>query len=496
MPDPLNANTSVPQAFDVLVIGGGPAGVTAALRASELGASVALVERARLGGTCTLDGCVPTRVLAHAARLLRDVEQCEDYGFFGPRPALDFPQLIAKTQKVVYRIEEKKQLIRHLEASGITVFAGAGQASFVDPNRVALRDGTQLQASRFIICAGGRPRRLDFPGAEHAITHSDVWSLRALPESIAIIGAAATGCQLASIFSTFGARVALFDVSPRILPAEDLLLSQEMASAFTRRWIEIYPGIEGINRIEKGGDQLQFYYSAEGKTRNISVETVILAVGWPGNLAGLNLEAAGVESSKGYIPVDVKLQTNVPHIFAAGDITGKMMLVQSASYEARVAAENAVLGEGQAYAHKVVPHGGFTDPEYGSVGMTEEEARGRHNCLTATIPYADLDRAVIDGRLEGFCKLIVSRETHRILGAHVMGEGALEVVQIVAAGMTAGVKVDQFAQIELAYPTYAAIVGLAARKLSSELGNVPMASEWLALGRPHAAEWERRDEES
>jgi dihydrolipoamide dehydrogenase len=170
------------------------------------------------------------------------------------------------------------------------------------------------------------------------------------------------------------------------------------------------------------------------------------------------------------------------------------MLVQSASYGARVAAENAVLGEDQAYAEKVVPHGGFTDPEYGSVGLTEEEARSRHTCITAVIPYADLDRAVIDGRPEGFCKLIASRETHRILGAHVMGEQALEVVQIVAAGMTSGIKVDHFAQLELAYPTYAAVVGLAARKLANDLGTVPMASEWRALARPQAAEWERRDE--
>ncbi|MDX1435539.1 MAG: NAD(P)/FAD-dependent oxidoreductase [Anaerolineales bacterium] len=489
-------NDTTTNSFDLIVIGGGPAGVTAALRARELGSSVALVERGRLGGTCTLDGCVPTRVLAHTARLLRDVEQCEEYGLTGPKPTLDFSQLIAKTQQVVYKIEEKKQLIRHLEASGVTVFTGIGPARFVDPHSISLPDGTRLQAGRFVIAVGGRPRHLEFPGAQYAITHSDVWGLQELPESLAIVGAAATGCQLASIFNAFGTQVALFDISDNILPGEDQSLRAGMASAFNRRWIDIFPGIDGVNRIEKGDKKLRMVYSSGGETKTINVEMVILAVGWPGNLADLNLAGAGVESDGGYIPVNVMLQTNIPHIYAAGDITGKMMLVQSASYEARVAVENAVLGENQAYAHKVVPHGGFTDPEYGSVGMTEEQACERHNCLSATIPYSDLDRAVIDGRPDGFCKLIVSRDTHRILGAHVMGEQALEVIQVIAAGMTAGVNVDHFAELELAYPTYASIVGLAARKLAHELGTVPKAAQWQALAKSHVSEWERSDRET
>jgi pyruvate/2-oxoglutarate dehydrogenase complex dihydrolipoamide dehydrogenase (E3) component len=479
--------------FDLIVIGGGPAGVTAALRASELGGSVALIERGRLGGTCTLDGCVPTRVLAYTARLLREFEQGEEYGLTGPKPTLDFPQLIAKTQQVVYKTEEKKQLIRHLELSGVTVFAGIGPARFKDPHTITLPDRTILQADHFVIAVGGRPRHLEFPGAQYALTHSDVWTLQKLPESLAIIGAAATGCQLASIFNAFGTQVALFEISQNILPAEDAMIRQAMASAFTRRWIDIYAGIDGIDRIEKGEKKFSLVYKTQGESQTIHSEMVILAVGWPGNLADLNLPGAGVESDGGYIPVNVNLQTNVPHIYAAGDITGKMMLVQSASYEARVAAENAVLGENQAYAHKVVPHGGFTDPEYGSVGMTEEQACQRHSCISATVPYSDLDRAVIDGRAEGFCKLIVSRDTHRILGAHVTGEQALEVVQVIAAGMTAGVNVDQFAEMELAYPTYASIVGLVARKIAHELGTVPMAAQWQALAKSHVAEWERTD---
>jgi dihydrolipoamide dehydrogenase len=183
----------------------------------------------------------------------------------------------------------------------------------------------------------------------------------------------------------------------------------------------------------------------------------------------------------------------VPHIYAAGDLNGRMMLVQSASYEARIAVENALLNGRLRNDHQIVPHGGFTDPEYGSVGLTESQARSAHDCLVATVPYADIDRAVIDGYTDGYCKLIVSVETHRILGAHVVGEQAVEVVQIIAAGMAADMWVEQLAELELAYPTYTAIVGLAARQLVRELGVVPLAPEWRSLKRlqQRGSEWER-----
>jgi dihydrolipoamide dehydrogenase len=201
-----------------------------------------------------------------------------------------------------------------------------------------------------------------------------------------------------------------------------------------------------------------------------------------------------VASERGYVIVDEYLQTSAPHIFAAGDINGQMMLVQSASYEARIAAENAVLGVGQLYRHQVVPHGGFTDPEYASVGLTEEQAQAEGDpCMVAVVPYADMDRAVIDDRTEGFCKLIVSSERHRILGAHIVGEQALEAIQLVAAGMAADMWVEQLAEMELAYPTYTAIVGLAARRVVHDLGVMPLAPQWRALGIGHAAEWERSE---
>lgn len=478
--------------YEVLVIGGGPAGVTAALRAAELGANVALVERSRLGGTCTNDGCVPTRVLAHAARLRRDAEQFANYGLSGAPPQVDFAQVLSRTQQIVYQVHEKKQLVDHLERSGVSVFYETGEANFSDPHTITLGNGERMQAEKFVIAAGGHARRLTFPGSEHALTHSDIWSLNRLPASIVVVGGAATGSQLASIFSAFGAKVWLLEVGPALLGREDPILAHAVEDCFRARGIEVITGIGGVDRIEKRGEQLDFYYTYQGENVLLSADAVVMATGWPGNADQLNLPAANVTSERGYIQVNDYLQTSAEHIFAAGDITGRMMLVQSAGYEARVAAENAVMGVGQPQRHLIVPHGGFTDPEYGSVGLTEDQARASHpDPAVAVVPYKSLDRAVVDGHTEGFCKLIVSRENHRMLGAHVVGEQALEIVHLVASGMAADMWVEQLAELEIAYPTYTAVVGLAARQIVQDLGVVPMTPEWRSLGKLPATEWER-----
>jgi pyruvate/2-oxoglutarate dehydrogenase complex dihydrolipoamide dehydrogenase (E3) component len=453
-----------------------------------------LVERANMGGVCTNDGCVPTRVLAKAARLRRDAEQFAQYGLEGEPPEVDFARLLNRAQHVVYTVHEKKQLQGQLEAAGVRVFDRVGAARFLDEYTLTLDGGKSLQGEKFILCSGGHARRITFPGSEHALTHSDIWAMRKLPRSIVVVGGAATGCQLASIFAAFGARVRLLDVAPRILAAEDEAVSDGVAEAFGRRGIEISTRIGGIKCIEKRDGHLRLYYGENGTGHTLDTEAVVLAVGWSGNIEGLNLEVAGVETERGYVRVDDTLRTSAPHVFAAGDITGRMMLVQSATHEGNLAAEQAVLGGERSYRHEIVPHGSFTDPEYASVGLTERRAQGAgYDCAVAMVPYAELDRSIIDGYTEGFCKLVVDSSSRRILGAHLVGEQAVEVVQIVATAMRAEMPVELLADVEFAYPTFTAIVGIASRRILRALGLVAVSPRWGIPERTLGAEWEHQD---
>lgn len=475
---------------EVVVVGGGPAGVSAALRARELGANVTLVERGRLGGTCTNRGCVPVRALARAARLWRDAQQLPQFGLAQPSPQIDFSALMHQIKERIEEIQAKKQLRAHLEENGITIREEAGIAAFQDPHILVLENGERLTGDAFILCPGGRPGKPDFPGSEHALTILDLWELSTLPRSIAIVGGAATGCQLASVLATLGTKVTLLEVAERLLSTEDACVSEAMATAFTQRGITVQTGLPQTERLEKTELGLRLTYPESASIAPIEVEAVLLSTGWPGNLAELKLGAAGVKVEDNFIQVDDALRTSVPHIYAAGDVTGRSLLVPSAIAEGRLAAENCLQASSQKSLHQNVPRGGFTDPEYAGVGQTEQQAREKEDILVVRIPYRELDRALIDGHPEGFCKLIVSRQTGNILGAHVVGEQALEVVQTVAAGMAAGIRVDQLATVELAYPTFTAILGLAARQACKERDRRSSDATTGTLTHPRATEWE------
>jgi pyruvate/2-oxoglutarate dehydrogenase complex dihydrolipoamide dehydrogenase (E3) component len=480
---------------DLVVIGGGPAGVSAALRARELGATAALLERGNLGGSCTNDGCVPTRVLAKTARLLRDAGQAAEFGLVGAPPTVDLAAVLRRVRATVDRVHATKDLERHLARSGVTVRVGAGPARFLDPHTLVLPDGERVEGRQFVLCAGGHARRLDFPGAELVRTHSEVWSLPRLPAALVVVGGAATGCQLASVFAAFGSKVTLLDAAPTLLGGEDADVARAIEAALVARGVEVITGIGRIERIEPADGRLRLAYLLGSAESAVDADEVLLAVGWPGNTDGLGLGVAGVQVEGGYVVVDDTLRTSAGHIWAAGDLTGRMMLAQSATAEGRLAAENALLGDERPHVDAVVPHGGFTDPEYGGVGLTEAAARARPGepVAVATVAYQDLDRAVLDGRTEGFCKLIAEHGSHRVVGAHVVGEQAVEVVQVAATAMAADMRVEQLAEVDLAYPTFTAVVGLAARRLARELGAVEMSPAWRALGRADQAEWERRE---
>lgn len=467
----------------VIVLGGGPAGVTAALRARELGVEVTLLESKRIGGTSINDGPAPVCTLARAARLLRDTSSWSTFGLLGDPPRADLAAVLANANRVANYAHEKKHLAEHLRASGIEVVEGIGPVRFRDPHTLISADGNTWQVDRCIIAVGGHGQTLPIPGNELGLTYNDIRSLTALPARVAVIGGASTGCQLASIFEDFGCRVTLIQSSPYLIPQEDEAISTALLAEFRRQGMAVIVNARAEG-LERAPDGIRLRYRANGRagqaaeTQEILVDAVFFAVGWPGNIETLGVEAAGLATERSYITVNDYLQTSAPHIFAAGDINGRSMLVQSAVHEGQIAAENAVLGPHRRFTHDVVPSGSFTDPEYASVGMTEAQAREHYDVAIATVHYDELLRPVADGHPEGFCKLIVERRQRHILGAHVLGEYSVEVIQMVAACMAAGMRIEQLAELQLAYPTFTEAVGLAARRLVRELGVVPMAPSW------------------
>jgi len=380
----------------LIVLGGGPAGLTAALQARELHGEVTLLESKRVGGTSINEGPAPVRTLARAARLARDAGSWETFGLRGERPQINLAAVLANAKRVAQYAHEKKHLAEYINSTGIELIEGVGPARFLDQHTVSVADGRTWQADKFIIAVGGHGRILPIPGAELALTYSDIWSLTQLPTSVAIVGGAATGCQLASILEDFGCQIYLLELAPRLIPQEDEDISLALADAFGKHHMTVITGAQ-TERLEKTGGGIRLHYRKQGHPNSLNVSVVFFATGWPGNVDMLNLAAAGMVTEHSYIPVNDYLQSNVRHIFAAGDINGQRMLVQCARYEGRIAAENAVLGPYHRCTHEIVPSGSFTDPEYASVGLTEAQARQQYDCAVAVVQYDDLLRPIADG---------------------------------------------------------------------------------------------------
>ena len=457
--------------YDVAVIGAGPAGTAAALRASELGAKVVVLEAGRTGGTCVNTGCVPTRVLAKTARLLRESRHADDYGVRVGAPEIDWATTVARVHERVERVRSIKREAERFAAAGVDLIQ-EGRARFADDHTLVLDSGRRMTADAILICVGGHSRRLPIPGAELATVPEDVLSLSTLPRRVAVIGAGNTGAQLVTVFSSFGSEVTLLDVAPRVLMASDASIAATVEAAFSAQGIDVRTGIETVTSLEqRDGDGIRLTWREGGESRESTYDTVIMATGWPADVEDLGLAQAGIEIERSAIPADRYFRTIVPHIFAVGDANGRDMLVQAAQFEGEAAAENAVLGANRRTPHHLLPAGGFTDPDYAGVGLTEDQARERDtDCVVVSVPYASLERAVIDDREIGFLKLIADRRRELILGAHAVGENAIEVIQSVTTAMAAGVDVSTLAGVRFAYPTYSAIIGLAARAVLAETG--------------------------
>jgi pyruvate/2-oxoglutarate dehydrogenase complex dihydrolipoamide dehydrogenase (E3) component len=453
--------------LDVVVIGAGPAGVVAALRAARLGASTALITRDEFGGMAANDGPVPVRTLAQAARLIREARQLPLYGIAGGEPSLDYGRLLGRVRHTLLRDD--------LERAGVDIHEQAGSARLADAHTVESDNAPRLQADKVILCTGGASRPLAVPGFDLTATHSDAWRLSSVPPSLVVVGAGATGVQVASIFNAFGSQVHLVEIAPRILMSEDQEVSAAVTAAMTASGVQVVTDAGTIDRFERCATGVRLTHSARDGPHSIDAALAVVAAGWVAATAGLGLDPAGVQTDgRGYIQADAHLRTTLPHVFAAGDVTGRALVVHEAVRQGLVAATNAVLGATTVLSSQVSPIGSFTDPEYASVGLTEAAARDNRDVAVATVRFDSLPRPIIDGRQTGFCKLVVDRELHTILGCHVVGERAVELAQLAATAMAAKMPVEQLALVPFSFPTYANALGRAAILAAIELDHSGM----------------------
>jgi pyruvate/2-oxoglutarate dehydrogenase complex dihydrolipoamide dehydrogenase (E3) component len=352
-----------------------------------------------------------------------------------------------------------------------------GAARFTDSHTVETERGLKLQADRFIICTGGVSRRLAIPGFELTSSHSDAWKLAQVPPSMLVIGTGHTGVQIASIFHAFGTRVELFESGPSILRSEDEDVAMAVASAFRESGVAVHEHFGAITSFEKTPTGVRMNFRTGERDAHAEAALVVVAAGWVADTARLNLAPIGVEvDARGSIKVDEFLRTSVPHIFAAGDVTGRLMLVPSAVEDGFIAATNAVEGPTHPLPHRVSPSGSFSFPEYAQVGLTEAKAREAHDVVATVVAFDGAVRAIIEGRTFGFCKLVADRRSYRILGCHVVGERAVEIVQLASIAIAAGMRVDELARVAVSFPTYAEVLVHAAVRCAVELG-LPLSGQ-------------------
>jgi pyruvate/2-oxoglutarate dehydrogenase complex dihydrolipoamide dehydrogenase (E3) component len=465
----------------LLVIGGGPAGSSAALQARELGAEVTLLEADQVGGTSLNRGPAPVRTLARAARLARDWSSWEQFGLRGPRPTLDLDAVLANSSRVAEHAHGKKDVAGLMRGLGVDLIEHLGPVRFTDPNTVRADDGRSWRGDRIIVAVGGHAAPLPVPGGHLALGYDELRSMKALPGEVLVVGGADTGCQIASIFDDFGVPVRILEFGPTLVPIADPDVSAALRAAFETQGMQVFTGSR-VTELEADGDRTIVHFLRDGEERRVEVDAVFAAVGWPANLDHLDLDAAGITCDRTGIPVDDFLRTDVADVFAVGDANGRAKLAQMARLEGRVAAWNAVHGPTRRPDYKVVPSGSFTDPEYGAVGLTEPQAARDHDIAVGIARYDDLLRPVADGHADGFCKLIADRSTHRVLGAHVLGEYSAETVQVVATAMSAGMTVEQLAGMQFAFPTFTEAVSMAAQKACRVIGTGHFPTAWSYLG--------------
>jgi dihydrolipoamide dehydrogenase len=415
---------------DLIVIGSGPGGYVAAIRAAQLGMRVAVVEKdSRFGGTCLHRGCIPTKALLHTAGLLDEVRRADEFGVEVGDSRLDLEKAHGYKSRVVDKNSQGiAYLFRKNRIEGIH-----GRGRLLGTNDVAVEgaDGSATySAENILIATGSVPREIPFaPSDGERILNSDhILELAHVPESLVVLGAGAVGAEFASIFTSFGAQVTIVEMLPRLLPLEDAEISRELARAFRKRGIKSLTGAK-LAGVESTDGGLRLALEGDGDPKPLEAEMLLVAVGRAPVTDGLGLEEVGVETDKGYIRVDEKMRTSAEGIYAIGDVVPTPWLAHVASAEGILAVEQMAGLEPRPLDYDHVPSVTYCDPEVGSVGLSEEQARERgHEVETGKFPFSALSKAAIIGKTGGFVKVVRDKRYDELLGVHIIGAHATDLI--------------------------------------------------------------------
>ena len=441
--------------FDIIVIGAGPGGYETALLAAERGKKVLLVNGGRLGGTCLNAGCIPTKCMVRDAAIVSMMKDPEEFGVANVSFDVDFSRVVERRNKVVSTLREGIDAL--LKRAKVTVVEGF--ASFVDASSIRVNEEVYT-ASDIIIATGSESKSIPVPGADEkwVLDSTDILAIDYIPKSLTIVGGGVIGLEFASVFNAFGSDVTVVEFLKNIAPTFDSDISKRLKQSLSKRGVKVLTGA-AVKRIEKNEEgQIVTWFDLKGKEDSVISSDILMAVGRRPNVDGLNLEAAGVEFSPRGIPVDDMMRTNVPHIYAIGDVNARMMLAHVASYQGKRAL-NAIDGVSDDIRFDVIPAALFTDPECGMVGLTEDAAKEKGiNIKVGKSFYRANGKALAGGESDGICKLIFEAESDRLVGAHIMGAEAAILAQQCADFITLGATRQAISDTIFGHPTLSEVV--------------------------------------
>lgn len=412
--------------YDLLILGAGPGGYVAAIRAAQLGLKTAIVERENLGGVCLNWGCIPSKALLRNAEVLELCKRADEFGISFDNLRHDFGKAIDRSRQVVRRLTGgvgfllRKNNVEHITGEGV----------FQDKNTLLVDGAKAVSADNIIIATGARPRELPSLPVDNTtiITSRDAMELREVPKRIVIVGGGAIGVEFADIYHSYGAEVTIVEFLPRLIPLEDEDISLQLERAFNNRGINFKTDSEVRNVILEGDGASVMVADEDGHT-NIKCDKVLVAVGIQGNTEGLGMDEVGIELEGGYVQIDDSMQTNVPGVYAIGDVTGKLPLAHVATAQGVTAVESIAGLNPPALNYDLMPRAIYCKPQVASLGLTEEQAKERdHSVKTGMFPFLASGKALAMGDTEGMVKLVVDEETGEVLGAHMIGPEVTELL--------------------------------------------------------------------